>query len=640
MALYVLNEGNMGTNKATLDRLDYASGRYVRDVYPQVNPTEVLALGDVGNDLRQYGGRLYAVVNCSHKVEVMDAVTARRIGQVDVPNCRSLAFDGGYAYVTSYAGPVSLVPTFAQEGYVAKIDTATLTVVATCPVGYQPEDMAIVDHRLYVANSGGYMAPDYDSRLSVIDLTTFRPAGTIDVAPNLHHVVADRRGQLWVSSRGNYDGTASALYRVDPASGRSERIDVAVGSMAQRGDSLYVVANEWNNATQRSSVSYAVVNTATSRIDSRSIVADDTETAIRTPYAIALHPTTGHIYITDARDYVSPGSLHCFSADGHRLWSVRTGDIPGHLAFVRANSATHGSGATGDDTPSRPADGASPYISRVFSYRPAPGQFVGLLPASDEGDDAESMRQKVEDCIGHNRRHAVTLGGWGGSVTFGFDHMVENRHGERDFTVLGNAYAGNSEAGIVEVSHDTNGNGLPDDEWYELAGSAYTDPATRHDYSVTYHATPADHVATTDAAQGYLSDTSYIRWTDSEGAEGYVAKNVYHTQDYFPRWLGVEALTFRGCRLPDNAHNTGSDGKPHWVMDAFSYGYADNAPNDTDAAALDIGWAVDAHGRPVNLPGIHFVRVTTGLMQQCGWLGESSTEIVGATDLHLVGEAQ
>src|SRR5574344_909952 len=100
---YLLNEGNMGMNKCTLDYYDYTTGTYTRNIYGNANPSVPKELGDVGNDIAIYGSRLYAVINCSNKVEVMDVSTTKRIGQIDIPNCRYIRFSGGYAYVTSYA---------------------------------------------------------------------------------------------------------------------------------------------------------------------------------------------------------------------------------------------------------------------------------------------------------------------------------------------------------------------------------------------------------------------------------------------------------------------------------------------------------------------------------------------------------
>ena len=133
---FLLNEGNMGSNKATLDYFDYATGVYTRNIFAERNPGVALELGDVGNDLGIYGGKLYAVINCSNLVEVMEAETAVHVAEIPLPNCRYIAFDGGYAYVSSYAGAVEFDPEY-RRGYVAKIDTVTLQVVDTCGVGYQ-----------------------------------------------------------------------------------------------------------------------------------------------------------------------------------------------------------------------------------------------------------------------------------------------------------------------------------------------------------------------------------------------------------------------------------------------------------------------------------------------------------------------
>ncbi|WP_394798610.1 DUF5074 domain-containing protein, partial [Chryseobacterium indologenes] len=81
---YVLNEGNMGSNKATLDFFDYTKGTYFRNIYAEANPTVVKELGDVGNDVKIYGSKMYVVVNASNKVEVLDARTVKRIKSISV----------------------------------------------------------------------------------------------------------------------------------------------------------------------------------------------------------------------------------------------------------------------------------------------------------------------------------------------------------------------------------------------------------------------------------------------------------------------------------------------------------------------------------------------------------------------------
>ena len=332
---YLLNDGNMGSNKSTLDYMDLTTGNYRRNIYADANPSVPKELGDVGNDVAIYGSRLYAVVNCSNKVEVMEAATARRLGQADIPNCRYIGFHGAYAYVTSYAGPVEINPNYKQTGYVAKVDTATFEVVARCFVGFQPDELEVAGEKLYVANSGGYMTPNYESTVSVIDLATFVETKRIEVARNLHRLCADRRGNLWVTSRGDYYTQPSRLYRVDLQTDLLvDSIDMAVSNFWLDGDSLYLYSVEWSYLTMTNVASYGIVDVARREIVSRNFITDGTERQIRIPYGVMVHPQTGDIYVTDAKDYVSPGTLYCFGRDGKQKWNVRTGDIPAHFAIV------------------------------------------------------------------------------------------------------------------------------------------------------------------------------------------------------------------------------------------------------------------------------------------------------------------
>ena len=283
----------------------------------------------------------------------------------------------------------------------------------------------------------------------------------------------------------------------------------------------------------------------------------------------------------------------------------------------------------------------SPYISRVLEYNPAPGQFVNTMPQYEEGDTYATMLRKVEESITGTNRTLISLGAWGGYVTFAFDHSVVNSPKQADFLIEGNSFyasasskGGSSEPGIVTVSIDINQNGLPDDPFYELAGSEYHTPTTLHQYALTYHRTPTNHTPQPDKKNS-ITDSTYIRWTDNQNQTGYLYKNTFHTQDYFPQWLTDYSLTFVGSRLPDNAYDPNGKGA-YWVQTPFDYGYADCHPNDSIArCSFDIDWAVTDEGKPIYLPCVDFVRVYTGVFQQCGWTGEISTEISHARDLNI-----
>lgn len=286
------------------------------------------------------------------------------------------------------------------------------------------------------------------------------------------------------------------------------------------------------------------------------------------------------------------------------------------------------------------ATARSPFISKVYEYSPAPGQFVNELPEYSPGDDAAAMAAKATENIAGDRTPGmISLGAYGGYVIFGFDHPVVNLHGRYDFRIYGNAMpapGASAEPGVVSVSVDTNGNGIPDDTWYELAGSARKLSATRHAAEAVYRRPDPGKAPVPDPSSKPVLDTEYIPYTlfeapDAEPRYGWIQKVQFHTQSYWPEWLGDE-IRVSGTLLPDNGIDVNGDGR-NWITTPMHWGYADNLPNDA-YKGFSIDWAVDADGNPVVLERVDFIKVHTGVLQNLGWTGESSTEICGGEDLH------
>ena len=306
---YLLNEGNMGSNKSTLDYFDYGEGTYYKNIYSERNPSVVKELGDVGNDLLIYGSK---------------------------PNCRYAVGDKGYVYVSSYVAPVQ-EDINAPKGAVFKVDTLSMQIVGSVEVGYQPEEMTVVGDRLYVANSGGYRKPNYDNTISVIDLPTFQLCDVIvlDGTANFHRLVHDSKGRLWVSSRGNYYGDLkSDFFVVDPRSKTIVKdLKIPVSNVWVDDNVAYVISTEWSYVTGENRVTYAKIDMATMEVLDRNFIKDGTDASIKHPYGIAVNPVTKDIYVTDAKSYVVSGTVYCFSKDGVLKWKQTAGQIPAHFAF-------------------------------------------------------------------------------------------------------------------------------------------------------------------------------------------------------------------------------------------------------------------------------------------------------------------
>lgn len=287
----------------------------------------------------------------------------------------------------------------------------------------------------------------------------------------------------------------------------------------------------------------------------------------------------------------------------------------------------------------RPAnDTSKKFISRVYEYLPAPGQFVNT-PATGSIEGAQLITGGFNGLL--------SLGGYGGYVIFGFDHSIENKT-SHDLAIYGNPLVNKdqewSEPGIVLVMQDLNGNGLPDDNaWYELAGSEYAQTGTIKKYRIAYF--------------NPKNTTADIVWKDNQGKTGYILRNMFHNQEYYPAWAAnQDSLVFEGTLLKSTL---GQEYNPDYGIGLITnkpmaWGYADNGSaiflevREAEGRGynkFDIDWAVDQDGKKVALPYIDFVKVYTGQNSNGDpgtdpgdpnrMLGEISTEISGARDLHL-----
>lgn len=331
---YVLNEGNMGANKCTLDYFDYASATYVRNIYAERNPEQVLELGDTGNAMAVYGNRLFIVVNGSHKVEVLDAYTATRIGQVDISSPREIAFYNNKAYVTSSVGGEG------DKGSVVCFDIEKLTVEATTGVGFFPEDIILHEGKLFVANSYHYGSGSFDNTVTVLDPESLKVDYVITTdAVNLQTFAVDQYNRLWVNSAGNYyDIDAKVICLSKNSDGKYAQNNMSVaansGDLLFANDKVYFYATAYDENWNATYTFETVSATADGQV-STATFAPSNKSDLQTPYCLSVNASTGDFFITDAKNYTSSGTIYCYDSNWTMKWSATTGDIPGHIAFVK-----------------------------------------------------------------------------------------------------------------------------------------------------------------------------------------------------------------------------------------------------------------------------------------------------------------
>ena len=258
-------------------------------------------------------------------------------------------------------------------------------------------------------------------------------------------------------------------------------------------------------------------------------------------------------------------------------------------------------------------------------YVPAPGQHINIATIGTP----QAAQKMTEDF-----RNLVSLGSFGGSIILKFDkpciNHPDNPYGI-DFTIFGNAFSGSAEPGVVWVMKDENGNGLPDDTWYEIAGSSHFFSGTKRNYTVTYFKTP-------------LRD---VLWRDNEGKKGRIVANEFNLQEYYPApeyfpSYPQDSVSFSGTLLESHYLSTHSQ---ELKLAAPAFGYADShsrvqgidlslpdnpySPEIEGAGGdpVDISWATDSLGNYIDLDSIDFVKIVSASLTDAGWLGEISTDV-------------
>ena len=336
--IFVLNEGGMGSNNATLDFLRVSDGLYVNSAFRKMNPDAGAGLGDVGNDLAVIGNEVWIVVNNSGIVEVISARDEKEIAAVTVPTPRNIAFDDNYAYVTSWAGAYAIygadysVTDYKNpKGMVYRINLKTKELAGSVEVGYQPEGLVCSNGKLYVANSGGISSQlpptySYDNTVSIIDAGTFKVIKTVPVQVNLKNVYSDGAGNIYVTTLGNYYDVHSGLYMLSESNPDSPaHIGDLVSLSAVCGDTVYCIGTDsefnWNIAHVYSGwkVRKGVKSNWNVSIDAA------------TPYGLSVLDADSFL-VSDAGNYFDPGYVSCYGKGG-KLWTVTAGVCPGHFAI-------------------------------------------------------------------------------------------------------------------------------------------------------------------------------------------------------------------------------------------------------------------------------------------------------------------
>jgi len=292
---------------------------------------------------------------------------------------------------------------------------------------------------------------------------------------------------------------------------------------------------------------------------------------------------------------------------------------------------------------------STPFATTILDYTPAPGQFINHPAFSDP---MHALGAPIGGgTSAPNNIEVVSLGGFGGSITLGFAQTIyddpRNPYG-LDAIVFGNAFwvGGDptrrfAEGGIIEISRDVNGNGIPDDPWYVIRGPSLPTPPAAAAFTQHWDNDPNTPIPPANLAW-YPDPIAYPHIPDGYSTSGYLLPAAFQSIPLVHP-DGVTALVEVHYGYADlspvlvlgdlTGNNIVDD--PSMTPEQF-YTRPDNPflvgvdPGSGGGDAFDIAWAVNpVTGEPANLDGFDFIRISTGANSIFGIFGEISTEISG-----------
>jgi hypothetical protein len=316
--ILVLNEGLFQQNNSSISWINLSDASVTTDLFLTKNERN---LGDTGNDMVVHGGKIYVVMNGSGLIEVIDKKTAKSLKQISMLNGsvnkspRSITFSGSKGYVSCY------------DGFVDVLDTVSLTIMQRIAVGKNPEDLVVLNGKLFVSNSGGLHAPLMDSTVSVIDLTSLSEVQRITVGKNPGRIEVDQEGDIYVITRGNYADIPSRLVRIDGGNFNSVSVfDFDALGIESMNDRFLI--SYYNYNTQQSAVRLFDPMSET-MIDENFIPTDQ----ITTLYGVKYDPFRNKIYCMDAMSFTNTGYVRVYSSTGVYETSYKVGLNPNNLIF-------------------------------------------------------------------------------------------------------------------------------------------------------------------------------------------------------------------------------------------------------------------------------------------------------------------
>ena len=307
--VFICNEGNFQFNNASISLYDPQTGNVIDDIYKPNNNNQ--SIGDVCQSLYLFNQKIYAVLNNSSKIVILNESDYKKTGQIT--NLTSpryfLPISNSTAYVSDlYANTISIV------------DLNSLTKTGSIPCSGWTEEMVVSFGKVFVCN----LTKNY---VYVIQTSTNQITDSINVGYGSTSIVKGKNEKLWVACTGDsLKNSLPKLVCINPVSNQIEKsfsFPFYSQSPSQlkingSGDQLYFLnKNIYKMSINATSLpQQAFINSGNKLF-----------------YALGIHPKNENIYVSDAIDYVQRGKVLIYNQSGSLQSSFSAGIVPGNIVF-------------------------------------------------------------------------------------------------------------------------------------------------------------------------------------------------------------------------------------------------------------------------------------------------------------------
>lgn len=308
----VINEGPFQNGAGSINMIDDALGN-ISNAYTQNNCDSLL--GSIAQSATVLNDRIAVVVNNSNLIKVLSKNTLEQEGEITGLNLPRYLIkgDGDLAYVSQWGAD-------GVSGSVAEVDLSSYEVLRTVSTGSGPEELKMINGKLYVPHAGGF---GRDSIVVVLEPSSMTIEKTIETGQNPQSIVADGN-YVWVLNNGyndwlNPDNSKNgSLVRLENDE-IIESFDLGIGNTdlarSNGNGTLYWLSTD--------SVLFYEQNASSPG-----------ELTMGFFYDLALDNSTGRLYVCDAADFNSNGSiLQLDLIDGSQITEFQVGIIPGEVVF-------------------------------------------------------------------------------------------------------------------------------------------------------------------------------------------------------------------------------------------------------------------------------------------------------------------